>query len=78
MAEGARGLACSREGAHPVERLAERRAPPLPIVEITKPYTFDTEAGPASSLDLFDGRKQLIVEHFMFAPIGKRAATAVP
>jgi predicted dithiol-disulfide oxidoreductase (DUF899 family) len=40
----------------------------LPMVEITTPYTFDTEAGPASLLDLFDGRKQLIVQHFMFGP----------
>ena len=38
----------------------------LPMVEITKGYTFDTEHGPASLLDLFDGRRQLIVQHFMF------------
>jgi predicted dithiol-disulfide oxidoreductase (DUF899 family) len=40
----------------------------LPMVEITEPYRFDTEAGPASLLDLFDGRRQLIVQHFMFGP----------
>jgi predicted dithiol-disulfide oxidoreductase (DUF899 family) len=45
---------------------AERRR--LPMVEITEDYTFDTEAGPASLVDLFDGRTQLIVQHFMFAP----------
>ena len=38
----------------------------LPMVQITESYTFDTENGPASLLDLFDGRRQLIVQHFMF------------
>ena len=38
----------------------------LPMVEITESYTFDTASGPASLLDLFDGRRQLIVQHFMF------------
>ena len=38
----------------------------LPMVEITEPYTFDTEDGPATLVDLFDGRRQLIVQHFMF------------
>ena len=40
----------------------------LPMVEVTVPYTFDTEAGSATLLDLFDGRTQLIVQHFMFGP----------
>ena len=40
----------------------------LPMVEISEAYTFDSEAGPRSLLDLFDGRKQLIVQHFMFGP----------
>jgi predicted dithiol-disulfide oxidoreductase (DUF899 family) len=40
----------------------------LPMVEITEPYPFDTEAGTATLLDLFDGRSQLIVQHFMFGP----------
>jgi predicted dithiol-disulfide oxidoreductase (DUF899 family) len=44
----------------------------LPMVEITEPYTFDTEAGPATLLDLFDGRTQLIVQHFMFGPNWKQ------
>ncbi len=38
----------------------------LPMVEITEPYTFDSERGPVSLVDLFDGRTQLIVQHFMF------------
>ncbi len=38
----------------------------LPMVEITTPYTFESESGTVSLLDLFDGRTQLIVQHFMF------------
>jgi len=40
----------------------------LPMVEVTVPYAFDSEAGPATLPDLFDGRRQLIVQHFMFGP----------
>jgi predicted dithiol-disulfide oxidoreductase (DUF899 family) len=40
----------------------------LPMVEITESYIFETETGPATLLDLFDGRGQLIVQHFMFGP----------
>jgi predicted dithiol-disulfide oxidoreductase (DUF899 family) len=45
---------------------AERRA--LPWVKVEKNYQFDTLAGKKSLADLFDGRSQLIVQHFMFAP----------
>jgi predicted dithiol-disulfide oxidoreductase (DUF899 family) len=45
---------------------AERRA--LPWVRVDKTYTFDTPDGPRTLADLFDGRSQLIVYHFMFAP----------
>ncbi len=45
---------------------AERRR--LPMVEITKPYWFDCVNGKARLLDLFEGRRQLILYHFMFAP----------
>jgi predicted dithiol-disulfide oxidoreductase (DUF899 family) len=40
----------------------------LPMVEITQAYTFDTETGPATLLDLLDVHRQLIVQHFMFGP----------
>src|SRR3954447_10657929 len=40
----------------------------LPMVEVTDSYMFATEAGGASLLDLFDGRRQMIVQHFMFGP----------
>lgn len=36
------------------------------MVEVTEPYVFDTETGPVGLVDLFDGRRQLIVQHFMF------------
>jgi predicted dithiol-disulfide oxidoreductase (DUF899 family) len=45
---------------------AERRR--LPMVEIDKDYVFDGPDGKASLLDLFAGRRQLILYHFMFAP----------
>jgi predicted dithiol-disulfide oxidoreductase (DUF899 family) len=45
---------------------AERRR--LPMVRIEKVYVFDGPAGKQSLADLFDGRRQLIVYHFMFAP----------
>jgi predicted dithiol-disulfide oxidoreductase (DUF899 family) len=40
----------------------------LPMVEITEAYVLDAEAGSASLRDLFGGRRQLIVQHFMFGP----------
>ncbi|HEX4103449.1 MAG: DUF899 domain-containing protein [Pseudonocardiaceae bacterium] len=40
----------------------------LPMVRIDKDYVFEGPDGMASLLDLFDGRRQLIVSHFMFSP----------
>lgn len=48
------------------ELAASRRA--LPWERVGKVYTFDTESGPRSLAELFDGRGQLIVYHFMFGP----------
>jgi len=49
------------------DRIArERRA--LPWVRIEKSYLFDTPAGPRTLAELFEGRRQLLVQHFMFAP----------
>ncbi len=45
---------------------AERRRQPM--VEIEKEYLFEGPQGKATLLDLFEGRRQLIVYHFMFAP----------
>jgi predicted dithiol-disulfide oxidoreductase (DUF899 family) len=40
----------------------------LPMVEITKDYVFEGPEGEVGLLDLFEGRRQLIVGHFMFDP----------
>ncbi len=45
---------------------AERRR--LPMVRIEKDYVFEGPGGKVRLLDLFEGRRQLIVYHFMFAP----------
>jgi predicted dithiol-disulfide oxidoreductase (DUF899 family) len=45
---------------------AERRR--LPMVRIDKEYAFDSRGGKVRLLDLFEGRRQLIVYHFMFDP----------
>ncbi|SNY70485.1 DUF899 domain-containing protein [Paractinoplanes atraurantiacus] len=39
----------------------------LPMVRIDKAYVFEGPAGKTSLLDLFEGRRQLVVHHFMFA-----------
>jgi len=40
----------------------------LPMVEIDKDYVFDGPNGPARLIDMFEGRPQLIIYHFMFDP----------
>ena len=40
----------------------------LPMVRIDKPYVFDGPGGKATLLDLFEGRRQLMLQHFMFDP----------
>lgn len=45
---------------------AERRA--LPWLRINKAYLFDSADGPKTLADVFDGRSQLAIYHFMFAP----------
>jgi predicted dithiol-disulfide oxidoreductase (DUF899 family) len=49
------------------DELARRRQE-LPWVRIDKEYRFETDEGPASLADLFGGRSQLLVYHFMFGP----------
>jgi len=48
------------------ELTGKRRA--LPWVRVEKDYRFETEGGTKSLADLFDGRSQLLVYHFMFGP----------
>src|SRR4030095_11954343 len=45
---------------------AERRA--VPWVKIDKKYVFDGPGGEVTLADLFDGRRQLFIKHFMFGP----------
>lgn len=60
-------LAKEKELTHLRDRIArERRA--LPWVRVEKEYVFDTLEGPLALADLFEGRRQLVVQHFMFAP----------
>lgn len=60
-------LAKEREVTHLRDRIsAERRA--LPWVKVEKAYVFDSAAGPRSLAELFEGRSQLFVHHFMLAP----------
>lgn len=60
-------LAREKELTHLQEKIAaERRA--LPWVKVTKNYVFDTPQGKKTLSELFDGRSQLIVYHFMFSP----------
>lgn len=56
-----------KEVTQQIDKLsAERRN--LPWVKVEKDYFFDTPDGRKSLSDLFDGRSQLIVYHFMFSP----------
>lgn len=49
------------------DRLCEERRA-LPWVRVDKDYVFDTPDGEKSLTELFDGRSQMIVYHFMFGP----------
>ncbi len=49
------------------DELARRRQE-LPWVRVDKPYRFETDGGSATLADLFAGRSQLLVYHFMFGP----------
>jgi predicted dithiol-disulfide oxidoreductase (DUF899 family) len=60
-------LAKEKELTRARDRLsAERRK--LPWVKVEKGYVFDTTEGKRTLADLFEGRSQLIVQHFMFGP----------
>jgi predicted dithiol-disulfide oxidoreductase (DUF899 family) len=49
------------------DELAHQRQE-LPWLPIDKAYVFDTAGGPKTLAELFDGRSQLVVYHFMFGP----------
>src|SRR3954463_13076556 len=60
-------LKAEKEHTHRGDELARQRQA-LPWVRVDKDYRFDTEAGKATLKDLFQGRSQLLVYHFMFGP----------
>ena len=60
-------LKAEKELTRQSDALAQRRQE-LPWVRVDKAYRFDTEEGSASLEDLFRGRSQLLVYHFMFGP----------
>jgi predicted dithiol-disulfide oxidoreductase (DUF899 family) len=60
-------LEAEKELTRRSDELARRRQQ-LPWVRIDRDYRFDTDEGPASLADLFAGRSQLLIYHFMFGP----------
>src|SRR5690348_180561 len=60
-------LAEEKELTRRSDELARRRRE-LPWVKVEKEYVFETERGTKSLAELFDGRSQLLVYHFMFGP----------
>jgi predicted dithiol-disulfide oxidoreductase (DUF899 family) len=65
----ARADLLAREKEH--TRLGDELAPQrreLPWVRVEKEYRFDTDDGTRTLAELFDGRSQLLVYHFMFGP----------
>lgn len=60
-------LQAEKELTRRSDELAQRRQQ-LPWVRVDKQYRFDTDQGSASLPDLFQGRSQLMIYHFMFGP----------
>src|SRR5947199_7274193 len=60
-------LAREKEHTRMGDDLARQRRE-LPWVRVEKEYTFDTDEGVRTLAELFDGRSQLLVYHFMFGP----------
>ena len=67
LAERKALLAREKELTRLQDQIAEARRA-LPWVRIQKNYVFDTPEGPRTLAELFEGRRQLIVQHFMLGP----------
>lgn len=63
-----RALLTSEKEAVRAKDALNRRRRELPMVRVDKEYRFEGPDGPVSLLDLFDGERQLVVQHFMFHP----------
>jgi len=74
LAVGSEFLKREKEFTHAREALNEARRE-LPWVKIEKDYVFEGPNGPVSLGELFEGRSQLIVYHFMFAPGDEEGCT---
>jgi predicted dithiol-disulfide oxidoreductase (DUF899 family) len=68
-------LKAEKEHTRRGDELAKRRQE-LPWVRIEKEYRFDTDEGKATLKDLFRGRSQLLIYHFMFGPDYKAGCPA--
>ena len=60
-------LAREKDFTRTRDRLSEERRA-LPWVKVEKPYLFDSTDGRTTLADLFKGRPQLVIQHFMYAP----------
>ena len=77
LAERKALLAREKELTHLRDQIArERRA--LPWERVQKNYLFDTPAGQRTLAGLFEGRRQLLVQHFMFGPGWEQGCRAAP
>ncbi len=68
-------LEAEKELTRRSDELAQRRQA-LPWVRVEKEYRFETDSGNASLADLFQGRSQLLIYHFMFGPDYKAGCTS--
>ena len=68
QAQGDRLLVEEKELTRRSDELTEKRRE-LPWVPVEKEYSFETVDGTKSLADLFDGRSQLLIYHFMFGPV---------
>jgi predicted dithiol-disulfide oxidoreductase (DUF899 family) len=75
VAASAELLKREKEHTRAGDELARQRRE-LPWVRVEKEYRFETEEGPASLADLFRGRSQLLIYHFMFGPEYKAGCPA--
>jgi predicted dithiol-disulfide oxidoreductase (DUF899 family) len=67
-------LAAEKELTRRNDELTKKREE-LPWVAVEKDYSFETDQGTKSLAELFDGRSQLLIYHFMFGPVYEAGCT---